>query len=309
MSLVESVGATHKYFEVPESLLPQKAFEAGALYITDTGRFYFDSGAHNKRVELGPQVTYTTAVDFNDLVKNGVYIIENTSSTNKPVASKGTLYVHSGPTVFTQMYVATDGYIYSRGGVISDGTVSSFSAWRQVDLTVATTSNTINTITTGNLNDYRSEDIFYVKNASTITNCPSPSNGILIVLNDSTDTAQYYNPNSGDGYYRTYDTTNEIWSSWAQTKSLKELSTTRVNPSNVATDINGYVTYANTVFENIANVTNLPVAKLGFLEVRSTSNYVLQRYTTIENVTYTRIGTVNGNNWTWGTWKQLAGAV
>ena len=309
MSLTQTVGAPHKYYEIPESLLSQKEFEAGALYITDTGRFYFDSGAHNARVELGPQVICTNAVDFNNLVKNGVYLIENVSSTNKPTNTKGTLYVHSGSTVFTQMYVATDGYIYSRGGVLSNGEVSSFSAWRQVDLTVATTSATISAIDDGNLNDYRSEDVFYVRNASTITNCPTTANGILIVMNDQSSTAQYYNPNSGDGYYRVYDETNETWSTWVQTKSLKELSTTRVHPSNVAVNLNGYVTYANTAFENLSNVSNLPVAKLGFLEVRATSNYVLQRYTTIENVTYTRIGTVNGNNWNWTSWKQLSGVV
>ena len=305
MAIVQNVGSTRKTYEIPEGLLSQKAFEAGALYITENGRFYFDSGAHNARVELGPQVTYTTAVDFNDLTKNGVYLIENENSTNKPVAMKGTLYVHSGPTVFTQLYVATDGYLYSRGGALTNGTVTSFSSWRQVDLTVTTTSNTINVIESGNLNDYRSEDIFYVRNASNVTNVPTASNGMLFVMNDSTSTAQFYNPNSGSGYYRTYDTTNETWSTWTTTKTLKELATTPLLPSGTSFDLNGYVTYANTSIEDITNVTNLPVAKKGLLEVRSTNTYVYQRYTTIENVVYTRVGTANGNNWTFTAWNQL----
>lgn len=130
---VSYTGSLVRYVELSENRLSREPFTGGSVYVTDTGRFYFDSPVHNERVQLNGNIILTDATDFDTLDKCGSYIIENVNGANSPLQAKGTLQVNRGNTVITQTFTTIGGKVYVRGGSIAVGFID-WSTWKECSL-------------------------------------------------------------------------------------------------------------------------------------------------------------------------------
>lgn len=122
-----------RYNEVSDNQLSREPFTPGALYITNTGKFAFDSPIHESRMFLNGVtcVTESDVVDFNNLTLSADIVVENVNCDHSPLQAKGLLSVRPGTNNIIQTFTSIGGLFYIRSGSIALGVVD-WGNWTQV---------------------------------------------------------------------------------------------------------------------------------------------------------------------------------
>lgn len=120
-----------RYNEISNSQLEKQPYTKGFLYITETGRFVFDSPYREQRIEIGGPVVIDDPIDFNEYVYTGKYSIETANSnTNAPMNNMtGLLEIIRGQARVFQKFYMTNGKMCFRHGIIASNNTISWSTW------------------------------------------------------------------------------------------------------------------------------------------------------------------------------------
>ena len=289
-----------KFFETTDAKIATQAYNSGSLYVTESNKLYFDSPKQGKRIQIRQSQIISTAVNFNTLITDGTYSVENTSCENMPVAAKGTLRVSYGSTIITQVFTSIGDKIYTRSAYIQSGTIT-WNNW--VDLSINTINNIPVYVPTAAVNTNSCSQGIYYFTAYTLNSGTRPNNSAPAVLHQydiGTYKFQTYYTNSSYTGFRIYN--GSSWTSWFLIDRMSNLeSTVRTNNS---TDVgnSGIYGYGYTMYDTPSAATNLPSIEAGLVKNYVDSKFILQEFITATGRLFLR--SYNKTSKVWTAWTE-----